>query len=73
MVSDIKKLPFVPSPFCVGEEHRRIEQCTDLIGNPRFRAVGVCRRCKTTKYYPHEESIMNNQISVQGQSSIRRY
>ena len=38
---------------CKGEEHTRYEIDTELKGNQKYRAVGICRICGTKKYYPH--------------------
>jgi hypothetical protein len=73
MISGIKDLPFTPSVYCVGKEHRRVEVCRDLIGDSEYRAIGTCKRCKGTKFYSKEKDWMNNQIVVIGQSPIRRY
>jgi hypothetical protein len=74
--SDIK-IPFVPSPYCNPDiaEHRRVEVCKELVGDPKYRAVGICkhRGCKGKKFYTHIVDKMNNNIVIQGQSKIRRY
>jgi hypothetical protein len=72
---ELKELPFVPSPYCNPDikEHRRVEVCKDLIGDAKYRAVGICKRCGTKKFYLKEKDVMNNQIVVQGQSNLRRY
>jgi len=72
--SDIKELPFTPSPYCIGKEHRRVETCKQLRNNPDFREVGTCqhRGCKGKKFYPHIKDTMNHPIVAQGQTTIRR-
>lgn len=73
----LKELPFIPNPYCNPDipVHRRVEVVKELNNNPEFRAVGVCKHagCKGKKYYPHIVDILQNQIVVQGQRSIRRY
>lgn len=75
--SDIKATPFVPSPYCNPDikEHRRVEKCKDLVGDKEFRAIGICQHkgCNGKKFYPKEKDTMNNQITIQGQSLVRRY
>jgi len=76
ITSDIKKLPFTPSPYCNPDiaEHRRVEVCKALKANPDFREIGICQHkgCKGKKYYPHIIDIINNQISIEGQGLMGR-
>lgn len=55
MESDIKNLPFTPSPFCKKDypPHRRVAVCSPLIGNKKFREVGRCKECGGEQYFPH--------------------
>jgi hypothetical protein len=73
----LKEVPFVPSPYCNPDikEHRRVEVCKDLKADPLYQTVGICKHtgCNGKKYYEHIVAKMNNQIVIQGQSSIRRY
>jgi hypothetical protein len=70
----LRELPFTPSPYCNPDvkAHRRVEKCKDLKANLEFRAVGICH-CGGKKYYPHIVDTLQNQIVIQGQSSVRRY
>jgi RNase P subunit RPR2 len=66
MISNIKNLPFTPSPYCNPKvkPHRRIERDEDLIGNPQIRAVGICKICGWEKRYPHEDLSRYGSINI---------
>lgn len=47
-------MTYIPSPYCTGKPHQRIEVIKRLPINDKpllIREVGICKRCKGKKYY----------------------
>jgi hypothetical protein len=61
-----RDIDFKPSPYCNKNfvEHRRQESVTELQGDKKYHAIGICEVCKSKHKYKHDDLSRYGNISI---------